>query len=446
MIKATPSPREIRSVRRTLSADALYALLRQGFQEIPDHRASDASISLVDVLMSAVAMFSLKDPSLLAFDGRRNDENLRNLFGIDQVPCDTRMREILDPVDPEQLRPVFADVFRQLQRGKVLERFVFHQGCYLLLLDGTGYFSSHEIHCDACLEKRNRKTGEVTYQHQMLGAAIAHPDHREVIPLAPEPILRQDGNNKNDCERNAAKRLLRKIRAEHPRLPLIVVEDSLASNAPHVRELLALHMHFLLGVKPGDHEFLFDRVLKAYEEDRVTTLSWYRGDILCELSFVNGLPLNESNQDLMVNFLRYAEYPADGDEQKLFTWITDLRISRGNAQWLMRGGRARWKIENETFNTLKNQGYQYEHNFGHGRQHLSVVFAMLMMLTFLVDQTQQICCPLFRAVWRKLGTKRAVWDHLRSHFRHFIFQSMKHLYEVILAGAGKVAAPAIDSS
>ena len=98
----------------------------------------------------------------------------------------------------------------------------------------------------------------------------------------------------------------------------------------------------------------------------------------------------------------------------------------------MRGGRARWKVENETFNTLKNQGYQFEHNYGHGNQNLSVVFAMLMMLTFLIDQTQQLCCPLFQAVHKKLVSKRAVWDHVRSHFRHIRFESMEQLYHVVL--------------
>ena len=87
------------------------------------------------------------------------------------------------------------------------------------------------------------------------------------------------------------------------------------------------------------------------------------------------------------------------------------------------GGRSRWKIENETFKTLKNQGYQFEHNFGHGNINLSVVFAMLMMLAFLVDQIVQCACPLFRAVWTKFGSKRALWEKLRSHFRHFQFQS-----------------------
>src|SRR5208283_5317532 len=280
------------------------------------------------------------------------------------------------------------------------------------------------------------QTGEVTYQHQLLGAVLIHPEHREVIPLAPEPIVKLDGSEKNDCERNAAKRLLRQIRQEHPHLKLIVVEDGLASNAPHIRELLNLNMHFILGAKPGDHPFLFEQVLAAFEADRVTTICWTQGEVSCEIIFINDLPLNESNQDLRVNFLQYAEYGPKGEERR-WTWVTDLRISRGNARWLVRGGRCRWKIENETFNTLKNQGYHFEHNYGHGKKNLSVVFAMLMMLAFLVDQVQQLCCPLFKAVRKKLKSKRALWDNLRSHFRHFVFRSMRHLYEVILYDLAK---------
>jgi hypothetical protein len=149
-------------VRKGLSADALYKLLRLRLETIPDHRGRKCPISLPDALMSAFALFALKDPSLLAFEERRNDANLRKLFRIAQVPSDTHMREILDPVEPRQLRPLFDDVFRQLQRGKALEPFVFHQGCYLLSLDGTGYFSSAAIHCDSCLEKVHAQTGEVT--------------------------------------------------------------------------------------------------------------------------------------------------------------------------------------------------------------------------------------------------------------------------------------------
>ena len=432
-------------VRKGLSADALYRLLRLGFERIPDHRGRECSISLPDALMSAVGMFALKDPSLLAFEERRNDENMRNLFGIARVPSDTHLREILDLVEPRQLRPVFNDVLRQLQRGKALEPFVFYKGCYLLSLDGTGYFSSSSIHCDSCLEKVNKQTGEVTYQHQMLAAVLVHPDHREVIPLAPEAIEKQDGSEKNDCERNAAKRLLRQIRQEHPHLKLIVVEDGLASNAPHIRELLDLNMHFILGAKPGDHPFLFEQVLAAFETDRVTTICWTEGGIYHEIGFINGLSLNDSNQDVRVNFLQYGEYGPNGAERK-WTWVTDLEISGQNARQLVQGGRCRWKIENETFNTLKNQGYHFEHNYGHGEKNLSVVFALLMMLAFLVDQVQQLCCPLFQAVWKRVGSKRALWERLRSHFWHFIFQSMQHLYQVMLFDlAKKLPAPALNT-
>jgi len=445
MILPPPAVERAPRARKHLSADALYALLRLGFDRIPDHRGRKCAISLTDVLMSAFGMFALKDPSLLAFDERRNDENMRNLLGIARVPSDTHMREILDPVEPQQMRPLFNAVFRQLQRGKALESFVFHRGCYLLSLDGTGYFSSSSIHCHSCLEKVDKRTKEVTYQHQMLGAVTIHPDHREVIPFAPEPIVKQDGTRKNDCERNAAKRLLRQIRREHPHLKLIVVEDGLASNAPHIRELQSLNLHFILGAKPGDHDFLWEQVLAAWDADRVTTISWTEGQVLCELSFINDVPLNESNQDLRVNWLHYGEFGPKGEERK-WTWVADLEISRQNARRLVRGGRCRWKIENETFNTLKNQRYHFEHNYGHGEKNLSVVFAMLMMLAFLVDEVQQLCCPLFKAVRKKLASKRALWDNLRSHFRHFLFRSMRHLYQVILYGlAKKLPAPSLNT-
>jgi hypothetical protein len=297
------------------------------------------------------------------------------------------------------------------------------------------------------LEKVNSKTGEITYSHQMLGAAIVHPDRKEVLPLAPEPIVKQDGDTKNDCERNAACRLLERIRREHPHLKLIVVEDGLASNAPHIRDLKQQGMHFILGAKPGDHEFLYDRLIDAFDDDRVITLTSKVGEVTREIAFVNELPLNQSNQDLLVNVLQYYEYGPDGEPTKKFTWVTDLTIIRENAEHLVRGGRARWKIENETFNTLKNQGYHFEHNYGHGKMNLSVVFAMLMMLAFLVNQVEQISCPLFNAVLKKFRTKRALWDNVRSHFRHFIFSSMRHLYEVMLYDLAKeLPAPTLDTS
>ena len=296
----------IPQTRQTLSADGLIRIVSKGFHRVVDHRQKP-QIPLGDVLGSAFAMFSLKDPSLLAFDQRRPDANLRKLYCLGQVPSDTSMREILDPVDPEFLRSMFLDVFRALQRGKGLEPFVYLDGFYLLALDGTGYFSSTKVHCDCCLEKVNKSTGEVSYSHQLLGAAIVHPDRREVIPLAPEPICNADGANKNDCERNAAKRLLAKIRAEHPKLLFLVIEDGLASNGPHIEEILSHGMHFLLGAKPGDHAHLFDQVVGGIEDDRATCMT---GTTVpgrrFEVMYVNGVALNRRIPHLWVNFLQYV--------------------------------------------------------------------------------------------------------------------------------------------
>ena len=100
----------------------------------------------------------------------------------------------------------------------------------------------------------------------------------------------------------------------------------------------------------------------------------------------------------------------------------------------MRGGRARWKVENETFNTLKNQGYHFEHNYGHGKKHLSVVFAALMMLAFLIDQVQQLGCALFQAVLDKKGSRKRLWEHMRALFKTLEFNSMAQLFKAILYG------------
>ena len=423
-------------VRKHLNADALFRCLHSGFERIPDHRNGDVHISLADALMSGFAMFSLKDPSLLAFDERREtDQNLNTIYGIEVAPSDTRMREILDEVDPEYFRPSFKDVFRQLQRGKALEPMVFMEGCYLVSLDGTGFFSSKKLHSDICLQKVNKKTGEVTYHLQMLGAVIVHPDFKEVIPLSPEFIMKQDGETKNDCERNAAKRFFEKLREDHPHLPFIITEDGLSSNAPHIREAQKHNFHYILGVKEGDHFFLFRQVEMARNAGQTTELEIVddkNPEMVHRFSFLNQVPLNESNQDLLVNFVEYWEVTPN--EVTHFSWVTDFTVTESNVFQIMRGGRVRWKIENETFNTLKNQGYHFEHNYGLGNKNLSLVFAMLMMLAFLVDQSQQLSCKLFRAVWTKLRSKRALWERMRSLFKEFAFESMQMLYEAILYG------------
>jgi hypothetical protein len=428
-----------RMTRKHLSADSLVTLLRSRFEKLTDSRSGVPTISMADAVMSAFAMFSLKDPSLLAFDKRRDDKNLEALYQIKRVPSDTQMRVILDPLPPEELRPTFGDVFRAVQRGKVLESYRYLDEGYLLALDGTGYFSSEKVHCPNCMEKHHAD-GRVSYYHQTLGAAIVHPDRSAVLPLMPEPILKQDGETKNDCERNAARRYLAKFRAEHPTLQVIVVEDALSSNAPHVRDLREYDMHFILGVKEGDHAYLFEEVRRREEQGLcVESVIVHTSEPHLEHLFtiVHDVPLNESNTDVRVTFLRYIEHNNANDTLRIFTWITDIKVTKANVWHVMRAGRARWKIENETFNTLKNQGYGYEHNYGHGEENLSVVFALLMMLAFLVDQVLQLCDPLFQRALEKLGSKRLLWERMRSLFYEYRLRSLRELYEALYYGCDR---------
>ena len=424
------------NIRKHLCATALFKRVRQGFAKVTDKRVGHTTIFLVDVLMSAFAMFSLKDDSLLTFDKRRQNQielnNLKNVYKIENVPCDTAMREILDPVEPEELRPLFKDLFHQLQRAKILDKFKYMGRYYILSADGTGYFSSKKVHCDSCLEKKNSKSGQITYSHQLYGAAIVHPNLSEVIPLMPEQIIKQDGESKNDCERNASKRFFDKFKKDHPRLPIIVVEDALSSNAPHIGELQKHGFKYILGVKKGDHKFLFEKVKKARKAGQVQRLEIKQGKITHRFDFINKLPLNQSNQDVVINFIEYWEITAEKTQH--FSWVTNFKITNSNAYDLMRAGRSRWKIENETFNTLKNQGYNLEHNYGHGKINLSVNFVLLMILAFLVEQIQQLACPLFNATWQKEGSKKQMSEHIRAIFFALNVNSMEQIYEALLYG------------
>jgi hypothetical protein len=419
--------------RRYLHFDALVQLARCRFERLAEQRRCP-SFALADALMAGLALFCLKDPSLLAFQRRARDHNLRSVFGLPAIPSDTQLRTILDEVDPRQLRPVFTDLFRPLQRGKVLEDYVFLEGCYLVALDGVEYFCSPKIHCEHCLTRQHRN-GEVAYYHQLLGAVLIHPDFPEVIPLAPEPIQRQDGQSKNDCERNASRRWLKEFRKEHPHLPVIITEDALSSNGPHILDLKAAGCHFILGVKPADHAHLFEQLLQRADAGAVGTLGVTEADTGVQHSylFANGLSLNEAHQEVRVNVLHYVQTDAAGVDHE-WTWVVDLELTEANVPRVMRGGRSRWRIENETFNTLKNQGYHFEHNYGHGYQQLAVVLALLMLTAFLIDQVQQHCNRLFQQASVKAGSRGALWEALRHLFFSFAVGSMREIYEAIAFG------------
>ena len=426
-----------RAVRKHLNVDTLFALVRKDFQTIPDRRADNAKISLDDALMSALAMFQLKDPSLLDFDKRRREEpeNLHTVFGITTIPCDSQMRTILDPLALSFLRAAFLTVFRQVQRGKDFEKMAYYDGHYLLSGDGTGYYSSAKVASPYCLVKK-LKNGEVLYYQQIYAASFVCPGCKVVIPTFPEVITQQDGSNKNDCERNAAKRYFEAFRLEHPHLKVIVVEDGLSSNGPHIRDLQRLNLRYILGAKPGDHVSLFAQLNQAATEGTATDIEFLdQGDKQKAhfFRFMNQMPLNKSNPDLLVNVLEYWQIDKDEKITK-FSWVTDIPITKENVFQLMRAGRARWKVENETFNTLKNQGYNLGHNYGLGKKNLSAVFTILMMLAFLIDQVQQLSCWLFQEALQKAESKRYLWESIRGFFHNYRVDSMETILRAIAHG------------
>ena len=268
------------------------------------------------------------------------------------------------------------------------------EGC-LLLVDGTECFKSQKLSSPICLDKTNSETGTTSYHLQMLGAAIANPEPREVIPLIPEAISKQGGQNKNDCEMNASRRLLTAFHREHPHLEIVVCQDGTSPNGPYIRFVKGLGYHFILSVKEADHTYLFarfDDAVKNKQAQEMTLDDPEKKDTFHYFRWMNGLPINGSHQDLPVNILECWE--VRGKKIQRFCGVTDIPIQAENVYGLMRAGRARSKIENETFNTLKNQGYHLEHK----EKYLAIVFMKLIMFAFLTDQVQQLCCGLFRSV------------------------------------------------
>jgi hypothetical protein len=399
------------------------------FAQLPDHRRTNTSYDLADVLRSAFAMFSLKSPSLLSFreQTKAEQKNLQAIYHIAAIPSDTQMRSALDPVSPLLLRPIFAKLFATLCDGGLLKTYRYWQGRVIVSIDGVEHFSSTKIHCDHCTT-RGRRNSTTSYHHSGLAAVLLHPDHEEVFPLDFEAVLKQDGAQKNDCERNAAKRLCAALHERYPDLEVLLVEDALYANAPHIRQITGYNWKYILNIKPDSHhslerQFAGRRARGQVKERRQTDAQ----GVQHYFAWTNDLCLCDSAVDVKVNYLLYEQTDRQGQVRR-WTWITNLPLRVKTVERVMRAGRGRWKIENETFNTLKNQGYHFDHNYGHGYLNLATVLALLMLLAFTIDQIQQCCWKLFQQVRAGLRTKAKLWESLRSLFKVLVFRTMTALY------------------
>jgi len=391
--------------------------------------------SLHDSCLSALAMMFFQDPSMLAFQTRlqsaMHKNNLQTLFDVNSIPKESQMKEILDAVSPESFHPIFKEFFARVQRAKYLEQFRFIDDAYLLPLDGTQYFSSERISCKHCLSK-TLKNGKTIYYHQVLAATIVHPDLKQVIPLAPEPIQNGDGSEKQDCERNAGKRLVKKIRETHPKLKFIVLGDDLYANDPFIRMVKENNMSFIFTAKPDSHTFMFGSLdLLRYLGDGKTVVKQDEKGRKHIYKWCNNVPLNKTQSKS--DYVNFLEFSIITDSKVTFksSWVTDIPITADNIEKLAKAGRARWKIENEAFNTLKNQGYHAEHNFGHGSSNLSLNFFLLNLIAFFMHQIFELSDRYYKECRKKFSSKKEFWNQLRCTIRVLVFDNWEQLLQFV---------------
>lgn len=421
--------------------DELLADLQIKFSTIFDPRSSvNCKFSLPNVLMSGIALFSLKDSSLLSYIQQypTRKGNLKSVYGITQCPSDSGFRTILDEVEPSSLQNILPSYIQLLDANERLTPYLLNFGSkkegltdYLLIpVDGVQYFSSSTVNCECCLEKKHRN-GTSTYHHNALTAVIVNPDLPQVLVVASEDIKKQDGQTKNDHELVAATRLIPLIKQAIGQRKAIIGGDSLFANAPFIRLLEKKSLNYLFSIKEGYQGYPFIQFNQLSQDNKNRTFKQKDKIHEYQYEFANGLILNGQNQDIKINFVRFKQINIKTGEILTMEWITNIPLSIDNIVNIVKAGRARWTIENETFNTLKNQGYHYEHNFGHGKKYLAQNLAQLMLIAFMFDQMQHLLSSLFQKALTIVKSKKMLWLRLREIVDLIPLKNMEDAFKII---------------
>lgn len=427
---------------KPLGFKALLGQVRQVFADLPDRRTGDnSSYAMADFGLAAFSVFFTQSPSFLAHQKSmqkvRGRNNAQSLFGLGRIPSDNRIRQILDPVPPEKLHPVFDYVFDALRQARMLEGF---RGVYqstLIALDGTGYHSSKKIHCPHC-SRIKQANGEVCYRHTAVTPVVVAPGRPEVFALRPEFIVPQDGHDKQDCEIAAAKRWIQQGAERFGPGPLTLLGDDLFAHQPFCRQALLYGFHFIFTAKAESHPALTQWVSQLQPGPDLRTVRLRiksEGHWQTHLyRFANQVPLVEGEDALKVNWCEVTITDAKGEVRYHNTFVTDWLIDEKNVVAVVASGRARWKIENENNNVLKTKGYHFEHNFGHGQQHLSSLLAAMNLLAFLFHTVLGLTDEAYRLVRATLPTRGTFFDDLRALTRYIHFPSWQGLLRFMMRG------------
>ncbi len=426
-----------------LTFEALRDLLRAQFWQVPDARDPQRiTWQLHDVLMSGFAMFYFQHPSMLQFqqsmEKQTGQSNLQRLFGVSSVPSDTQMRTLLDdPAAQEPLRRVLPLVFEWMQRTGWTTRFVTRVNgvnYYTVVLDGSQYASSEKVICKYCLQRKDKK-GDVHFYHTVVGATLVRAGSHDLLPLDAEEVRKTDGTVKQDCEINAGKRLVQRLRQEHRQLQMIIAGDDLYAHEPFILDLRALRMSFVLVAKTASHKELYEWVEDLDRLGQCVKGKWEEGPLAkrryFEYRIAAQVPLTQSDQ-VLVNFVEVWERNKAGKVIYHNAWVTDFEVTADNVATIVGIGRARWKIENAQFNVQKNHGYELEHNYGYGKRGLSMVLYLLNLLAFLAHEMLDMGDRLYRAC-RASESRCSLWNALRMYFRKLVCMSWQAMLEFHLS-------------
>ncbi len=415
--------------------ETLLGSLRACLAGFPDKRRGlNLTYGMDEIGMAAFSVFHMQSPSFLAHQRRFEEgfgrSNCASLYGISKIPSDNHIRDLLDGAWPELLHPVFDAAIEQLEStAGGLDAFRRLDGRVLIALDGTEYHCSKTIGCAQCSTRRRGKgeTAETEYYHAMLGATLVAPGHDKVVPLPPEFMAPQDGADKQDCENAAAKRWLAAHGARYARLKPVYLGDDLFSRQPLCEAARDQHANFIFVCKPSSHPLIEEYItgvdLPCVEE----TVKRGKSRATHRYRWLGEVPLRDGQDALKVNWFEMEIIDAKGQRTYRNSWVTDLPVGAGNVAQMAACGRARWKVENETFNVLKNGGYNLEHNFGHGKQRLASVLVSLNLLAFAFHTVCDIADDLWKNARQKLGPRYNFFNKLSAITAYLIFPSWEDL-------------------
>ena len=416
--------------------NAMVRELKASLIKIPEHRTGKNCVyRLADAGLAAFSVFFMQSPSFLAhqrdMQRRKGNNNAEGLFGVEQIPSDGQLRNLLDPVDPACLGEVFWAIYTGLKEGGHLKAFQGVENTRLISLDGTQYFSSQKVRCDNC--RVTVREEETYYSHQVLMAVLCAAQQRKVVCLEPEFITPQDGHDKQDCEQQAIKRWVKRNARHFAPWKATILTDDLHAHQPICELLRAHRMHFILTCKVESHSALYEElelltgVQGAVSNRRVRQWNG-RFHEQWIYQWAEHLPLRGDARTLYVNWCALTIVRTDTGEQLYHNaWITDYALDEASVVAVARDGRSRWKVENEGINVLKNHGYQFEHNYGHGQQHLSTLLLTLLLLAFLFHTALALSCVRYQAVRDELATRRTFFNDLRALTRYLYFSSWQQL-------------------